>query len=320
MFAVLLLNLGSPAAAAVPAVRQFLREFLGDPFVIPLPQPARKILLECVILPFRAKKSAQLYARMKTEKNVFPLIAATEKLRERTENRLAEKCGKNIPVFAAMRYGEPSCERAARAIAAAGIRKIFVVPLYPQRAESSWDTAVFHAEKILKKFAPQGKPIFLAPFFAECGYISALAGTVKNCGKNFDKILFSFHGVPAKTRRAESYREECETTARLVAEMLKLPRERWEFAFQSRFGHGKWLLPETADRLRKLPAEGCKNLAVIAPGFVADCLETLDELAVRGKEIFCGNGGENFSVIPCLNDDPAFADFLAETIAEKIDY
>lgn len=308
--AVLLLNLGSPAAPSVPAVRAYLREFLGDPNVIPIPRPFGKILLETVILPFRAKKSAERYAKIWTAEGA-PLVAGTERLRE----RVAAELGGNARVFCAMRYGEPSAEKAAREMLAAGTRSALVVPLYPQRAESSWDTAVAHVEKVFSKTAPQIGLRFAEPFFAEPGYIGALAESAENFlrGKTFDKLIFSFHGVPAKTRRAQSYRAECLETAELLARALRLPRERRETVFQSRFGRGKWLEPAAAERLRELPAEGARRIAVIAPGFVVDCLETLEELAECGREIFLAAGGEEFHFVPCLNASPAFARFLAGT-------
>lgn len=309
--AVLLVNLGSPASASVPAVRAYLREFLGDPNVISLPQPFRKILLEAVILPFRAKKSAARYAKVWTEKG-SPLVAGTEQLRE----RVAAELGGNARVFCAMRYGEPSAEKAAREMLAAGTRAAFVVPLYPQRAESSWDTAVEHIEKIFSETAPQIKLRFAEPFFADSGYIGALAESAEKFlrGKTFDKLLFSFHGVPAKTRRAQSYRAECLKTAELLSRALNLPRERCETAFQSRFGRGKWLEPSAEKRLRELPAEGAHRIAVIAPGFIVDCLETLEELAECSRETFLAAGGEEFHFVPCLNASPAFARFLAGMI------
>lgn len=309
--AVLLLNLGSPASADVPAVRAYLREFLGDPHVIPLPTLFRKILLETVILPFRAKKSAARYAKILTPDGAFPLVAETEKLRR----RVAEELGGNVRVFCAMRYGEPSMENAAREMLAAGTRSVFVMPLYPQRAESSWDTAVEHAEKVFSETAPEIGLRFAEPFFDAPGYIAALAESAENFlrGKDVDKLLVSFHGVPVKTRRARTYRAECVKTGELLADALRLPRERREIVFQSRFGRGKWLEPSLENRLRELPEEGARRVAVIAPGFIADCLETLEEIALLGRETFLAAGGKEFFCVPCLNDSPALARFLAET-------
>lgn len=307
--AVLLLNLGSPDAPTVPAVRKYLREFLGDRHVISLPWLLRKILLECVILPRRPKKSSVLYQRIWTESG-SPLIVETKKLRE----RVARKLDGHAEVFCAMRYGNPAIETAVNEIKRRGLKNVFVVPLYPQKAESSWLTAAEKAQKVFSKNAPAINVKFAEPYYSEPDFIRALAESAKPffSGKAFDKLLVSFHGVPVKTRLAQSYKSECETTAALLAEALNLPRERWEAAFQSRFGKGKWLEPSTESRLENLPREGIKNLAVIAPGFVADCVETLDELGIRGKEKFLACGGNAFSVIPCLNDSEIFAEFLAK--------
>lgn len=311
--AVLLLNLGSPDAPSVPAVRKYLREFLGDKHVISLPWILRKILLECVILPRRPKKSAEYYSKIWTESG-SPLIAETEKLRK----RVAEKTDGSTEVFCAMRYGNPSIENAAKAIYERGIRKVFVIPLYPQKAESSWVTAVEKTERVFAKKFPRVKLDFAEPYYREPEFIAALAKSAEEflSGKNFEKLLISFHGVPVKTKLAKSYKTECETTAELLASALNLPRERWECVFQSRFGRGKWLEPSAEERLKNLPKEGVKNIAIIAPGFAADCLETLEELGVRGKKTFSESGGNDFHTVPCLNDSEAFAEFLVKRIRE----
>ena len=312
--AVVLLNLGSPAAPTVPAVRVFLREFLDDPRVIALPFPLRKLLLEGVILPFRAKKSAARYAKIWTREG-SPLVAETERLRA----RVARELGGNARVLCAMRCGEPGLEAAARELRAAGARDVLAIPLFPQRAESSWDSAAERAKEVFRKRAPQIRLRFAAPFFAEPGYVGALAETTENAlrGRAFDKLLISFHGVPAAAKRAESYRAECLTTAEKLAAALRLPRERWEAAFQSRFGRGKWIGPATDARLRALPAEGARRLAVVSPSFVADCLESLEEIGVAGRELFLAAGGESFCAVPCLNASPAFARFLSEIVRSR---
>lgn len=307
--AVLLLNLGSPAAPTVPAVRAYLREFLGDPHVVPLPGILKKLLLELVILPLRAGNSAARYAKIWTHEG-SPLVVFSERLRERVSAEL----GADVPVLCAMRYGAPGVEKAAKTLLAAGTRRVLVVPLYPQRADSTWLTAVEHAEKVFSSAAPGVELRFAEPFFAERGCIEALAETASAAlrGDAFDKLLISFHSLPESSPDAKTYREECLTTARLLAEALALPRERVETAFQSRFGRGKWLAPSTEERLRALPAEGARRVAVIAPGFVADCIETLEELGVRGRETFLAAGGNAFTLVPCLNDSPAFARFVAD--------
>ena len=308
--ALLLINLGSPSAPTVPAVRVFLREFLSDPCVVPLPAIVRALLLRLVVLPFRAKKSAARYAKIWTREG-SPLAVETERLRE----RVAAELGGEIRVLAAMRYGAPNLESAARELLAAGTRDVFAIPLFPQSAESSRGTAIQHARKVFSKIAPSVGLRFAEPFFKESAYIAALAEKTAETlrGNAFDKLLISFHALPESAPEARNYARECRTTAELLAAALALPRERVEVVFQSRVGHGKWLAPATEERLRALPAEGAKRVAVVAPGFVADCLETLEELGVRGREIFLAAGGNAFTLVPCLNDSPAFAKFLAKS-------
>lgn len=313
--AALLVNLGSPAEPSAAAVRRFLREFLSDPHVITLPAPLRKLLLEFVILPRSAEKTAVRYAKIRTPAGM-PLVVETEKLR----SRVAECLGGGVPVFAAMRYGAPSLADAAKAIAAAGTQCVFVIPLYPQQAESTRDTAVERAAEIFGKVAPQIRLSFAEPFFAAPGYIAAIAGSVRRAlaGKEFDKLVISFHGVPTATPGAARYREQCSVTAELLGAELALPRERYETVFQSKFGRGNWLGPDARERFRALSAEGARRIAVVAPGFVADCIETLEELAISGKRLFLDAGGSEFFYVPCLNDDVAFASFLSEGIRENL--
>ena len=313
--AVLLLNLGSPDAPTVPAVRTYLREFLGDKYVISLPWILRKILLECVILPRRPKKSAELYSKIWT-KDGSPLIIETQKL----QNLLREKLNGDIKVFCAMRYGNPNIENVVKEIKNSGIKNIFVIPLYPQKAESSWVTAVEKAKYVFSRKAPEIHLTFAEPYYSDSRFISSLAESAKKIlnGNNFEKILISFHGVPVKTKLSQSYKKECETTANLLTKALNLPRERSECVFQSRFGRGKWLEPSIEERLKNLPKEGITRIAVIAPGFAADCLETLEELGVRGKKTFIESGGDRFFMIPCLNDSESFADFLTQITIDTL--
>lgn len=313
--ALLLINLGSPSAPTVPAVRAFLREFLNDPLVVPLPAFARALLLRLIVLPFRAKKSAARYAKIWTREG-SPLIAETERLRE----RVAAALGGEIRVLSAMRYGTPNLETAARELLAAGTREVFAIPLFPQNAKSSRGTAILRTQKVFSELAPSVRLHFAEPFFEENDYIAALAEKTAETlrGNAFDKLLISFHSLPESAPEAHDYRRECRATAERLAAALALPRERFEVAFQSRVGHGKWLVPATEERLRALPAEGAKRVAVVAPGFVADCLETLEELGMRGREIFLAAGGNAFTLVPCLNDSPAFAQFLAKHVPAEL--
>lgn len=314
--AVVLLALGTPSEPTVPAVRRFLRAFLGDERVIALPWFFRKLLLECIILPFRAKHSATMYRKIWTAQG-SPFAVHTEALRK----RIAEELGENIPVRVAMRYGEPPAEKVVRELADSGVQKIVVLPQFPQYAESSRETAVVHFSQTVKTVAPGIRLHVAPPFYAESGYIEALAETLHGIDRSRN-FVFSFHGIPLKSlvrvaagktqncdlsdtsfsqekcktcEAAENcYRRQCYATAFALAEKADIPADRVQVAFQSRFGKGKWLVPATADCV------DCESV-LVAPGFTVDCVETLLELRNLNPQ----------TLVPCLNDSPAFARFLA---------
>lgn len=320
--AVVLLALGTPDAPTVPAVRRFLRAFLGDGRVIAIPKLLRKLLLECIILPFRAKHSAAMYRQIWTPRG-SPFAVHTQALRE----RLFEALGGKIPVSVAMRYGEPSAENVVRKLIDSGITEVCVIPQFPQYAESSWETAVVHFSETLKKLAPAMRAHIVPPFYEHEGYIEALAETLREVDRSRD-FVFSFHGIPiksiervaaGKTRNCDlasenfseencksceaaekCYRRQCYASARALARKAGIPPEHVRVAFQSRFGKGKWLVPATSACVRS-------TTVLVAPGFTVDCVETLLEL----KELNAG------TLIPCLNDSPAFARFLAELVQEN---
>lgn len=317
--AVVLLALGTPSDASVSAVRRFLRAFLGDKRVIALPWFFRKLLLETVILPFRAGRSAALYQKIWTPHG-SPFSVNTEALRK----RLCRLLGPGIPVFTVMRYGTPSAKELARKLAQSEIRELAVLPQFPQYAESSWETAVEHFSEVFKKYAPQIRLNILPPFYADSGYIRAVSEQLQGINRD-SNFLFSFHGIPVKSlyrvaqgkamhcdpassifnnkdcrecpAREKCYRRQCYATAEAIAEVAQIPRERVSVAFQSRFGRGRWLVPATAE----CPINA--NTVIVAPGFTTDNLETLLEL----RELNPG------TLVPCLNDSPSFADFLATT-------
>lgn len=320
--ALVLLALGTPGAPTVPAVRRFLRAFLGDKRVIALPWPFRKLLLECLILPFRAKHSAAMYRKIWTSRG-SPFAVHTEALRR----RISEELDGKTPVFVAVRYGEPSAENVIRRLVESGIQNVTVIPQFPQYAESSWETAVAHFSEVSKKIAPTLNVHFAPPFYAESGYIDALAETLRgiDCNRRF---VFSFHGIPVKSLKRvaagkkqncrpgeadfsaekcktceaaeKCYLRQCYATAEALAKKNGIPSERVRVAFQSRFGKGKWLIPATAD---------CTDAetVLVAPGFTVDCVETLLEL----KELGAG------TLVPCLNDSQTFARFLADYARDK---
>ena len=330
--AVLLINLGSPDSTEVADVKRYLNEFLSDERVIDVPF-VRKVVLPTIILNTRPKKSAEAYASVWTEEG-SPLVVTSEHqqalLQERTE----------LPVFLAMRYGNPSIDAIVAEIIAAGVDHLFLMPLYPHYAMSSYETVVV---RVMESVRAQDRALrvdTLQPFYDHPGYLDALEEKIRpHLEQPFDKLLISFHGIPERHLRksdpshahclctpaccevanpahATCYRHQCFTTAKLIAARLGLAPEQWFVSFQSRLGRDPWLSPPTDATLRRFPGEGVKRLKVICPAFVTDCLETLEEIAVEGRDEFLAAGGEAFELIPCLNEHPAWIAFLAERIAE----
>jgi ferrochelatase len=331
--AVLLVNLGSPDSPSEGDVRRFLREFLSDPFVIDLPWFLRKVLLEGVILPFRPKRSAAAYAKVWTREG-SPLVALSRRQAEGLESRTG------LSVHLAMRYGNPSIESAVRAIVQDGAEEVLAIPMFPQYAASSYHTAARRVAEVFRKSAPKVSLQILPPFYAEEGYAQALAASAKPFLEgDFHHLLFSFHGIPERHVKkadpsgahclisedccavphpchATCYRAQCFKTAELFAARAGLAPGSWSVSFQSRLGRGRWLTPYTFERLTELAKESPGRLLVLCPSFVTDCLETLGEIAQEGRDLYAAEGGGDFTCIPCLNDSPAFLDFLAGKVRE----
>ncbi len=329
--ALLLVNLGSPASPSVPDVRRYLREFLGDERVLDLPAPARWLLLEGIILRTRPKHSAHAYASVWTPEG-SPLIVTSRSVQQ----KLAARLGPDTPVYLAMRYGEPSIARVVAQLVADGIQEVLLFPQYPHYAMSSWETVVV---KVMAEVARQAAPLRVTtvqPFYADTDYIEALhAVAAPYLAQPYDHVLFSYHGLPVRhLRKADSsrahctvvpdccttcapahatcYKAQCLATTRAFARRAGLDPARHSVSFQSRLAGEPWLEPFTDHELHRLPAAGAKRLLVLCPAFVTDCLETLEEINVRGREDFLAAGGTSFQQVPCPNDHPAFIDFLAK--------
>ncbi|MEP7228927.1 MAG: ferrochelatase [Ginsengibacter sp.] len=326
---VLLMNLGSPDSTDTPDVRKYLNEFLMDERVIDKSWLVRALLVKGIIVPFRAPKSAEAYKTIWTE-NGSPLIVLTRQLQAALQSKIEE------PVEIAMRYGNPDPKTAFDALLkrAPEIEEVIAVPLYPHYAMSSYETAIEYAREIHKKNKYSFRLTFIEPFYNETNYINALSEVFRPfVEQDYDHLLFSYHGVPGRHIRnsditgchclkvenccevaspahAHCYRHQVFTTTRLVTERLAIPKEKYSVSFQSRLGKG-WLTPFTDIRLQEMPAEGIKKLLIVCPAFVSDCLETLEEIKIRGREIFMGAGGESFEMIPCLNTNPFWVDTLA---------
>ena len=330
---VLLLNLGSPKSTEVADVREYLREFLGDERVIDGNPLVRWFVLNCIILRRRPPRSAEAYKKVWLPEGA-PLLVITERLRR----ALAEELPKEMKVYVGMRYGEPSCASVVEEMVRDGVEEVFILPQYPHFAMSSYETAVVKIEEELARLAPGMRRKILPPYYNDPGYIDALVESAKPwLERDFDRLLFSYHGVPLRHLRREvpdypectepedccpdrpearerDYRHQCFETMRLFAEKAGLQKEQYTISFQSRLGRSVWIRPYTDETLASLPGKGTKNLLVICPAFTADCLEILEEIAQEGKETFLHAGGESFEQIPCLNDHPAYVQFLASKV------
>lgn len=312
--AVLLVNLGTPDAPTPSALRRYLREFLSDPRVIEVPRPVWWFVLRAFVLPFRPRKSAAAYAAIwDRDSDESPLRGGTRRLCEAVASRF-----ENVRVDWAMRYGSPSIEEQLGALLKDGSRRVLVWPLYPQYSASTTASVVDELARCLARLRVQPSLRVVPPYFCEPSYIEALAATTRRSLDALswepELLLISFHGLPEKyVERGDPYPEQCQLTARALREALGVPAERFAVAFQSRFGPARWIGPQTDRRLAALPKEGIRKLAVLSPGFAADCVETLEELGIRGRATFLGAGGSHFALLPCLNDAPE-AVALAESV------
>ena len=316
---VLLINLGSPKELNKKSVKEYLRVFLSDDNVVDIPKFFQQLILRLFILPFRPKNTLEAYEKIWT-KNGSPLIISTESI----ANKLSKKTGWKVEH--AMRYEEPSIEKALNNFKRKGVNKIYVISLYPHNAMATTITTELETRNVAMNVANDIELIFTKPFFDNEEYINAMVNSIRPFVENqsFDKIIFSYHGIPKrqakKTDRTgehcfsvsncceienegskDCYRSHTRIASDLTAKKLGLKDDQWEVAYQSRIGPG-WLTPFTDKRLAKLPEEGKDNIAILCPSFISDCLETLEEIDIRGRETFFNAGGKNMTYIPCLND------------------
>ena len=314
---VLLINLGTPAAPTAAAVRPYLRSFLSDRRIVDLPALLWQPLLRGVILPLRAKKSAANYAKV-WFKEGSPLEVFTRRQCEGLQSRLPE----DVAVAYAMSYSEPSIPSAIEALKAQGVGRLIVLPLYPQYAGSSSAAALDQVHSALKRQRNQMSLRTVSRFYDHPAYIGAQAAQIRNYRAQHGsggKLLFSFHGIPLRhERNGDPYQSECRHSARLIAAELGLGEQDYEVCFQSRFGPAKWLEPNTQQLIKQLAKKNAGGRIDIAcPGFVADCLETMEEIAISGRELFHAAGGSDYHYIPCLNDNPDWLDALAQIVREN---
>ena len=305
--AVVLVNLGTPDAPTAPALRRYLKQFLSDPRVVEIPKLLWWPILNGIILNLRPKKSAAKYATVWMPEG-SPLRVHTERQAKLLRGLLGQR-GHQVTVTWAMRYGSPSIPDVLAHLKAEGASRILIVPMYPQYAASTTATVVDACSAWLLQTRNQPEMRFVRNFHDREGYLAALEQSVRRhwqangpLGAN-DRLLISFHGLPRRSLDlGDPYFCECQKTGRLLVERLNLKPEQFQICFQSRFGKAEWLQPYTDKTVEALAKSGVKNLAIVTPGFSADCLETLEEIAVENGDIFKANGGVNFAAIPCLND------------------
>ncbi|RMD01391.1 ferrochelatase [Aquitalea palustris] len=318
---ILLINLGTPTAPTGQAVRPYLKQFLSDTRVIEIPKTVWWLILNGIILNVRPKKSAEKYASI-WSKDGSPLLVNTRKQTSLLKGLLGERGMRNIVVDYAMRYGQPSVESVIQNMRAQGVDKLLVLPLYPQYAGSSSATALDDVFRVLMKLRNMPELRTVRHFHDDPGYVDALAQQVQahwQQNGRAEKLLMSFHGVPRFTLdKGDPYHCECLKTGRLLAERLGLSKEQYVVSFQSRFGRAEWLQPYTSATLEQLGKAGTKSLDVICPGFVSDCLETLEEIAMEGKHSFQSSGGGEFRYISCLNDNPQWIAALAGIVGKNL--
>lgn len=317
----LLINLGTPDSPEVGAVRRYLAEFLSDRRVVEIPQLLWQPILRGLVLTTRPQKSAEAY-RLVWREDGSPLAAIT-KLQAAA---LRDAFGERVTVDYAMRYGQPSIADRIAALKEAGCQRILLAPLYPQYCGATTATANDAAFAALATMRWQPAVRTLPPYHDDPGYIAALAQSVRDglAGLDFrpDAVLASFHGMPLRTlEMGDPYHCHCRKTARLLGEALAETLDGRELmvAFQSRFGRAKWLQPATDETLEALPGRGVKRILLLAPGFSADCLETLEELAMRGRESFIEAGGEEFAYLPCLNDSTGGIEMLRALVSRELE-
>lgn len=320
---VLLLNLGTPNGTDYWSMRRYLGEFLSDRRIIELPQVLWQPILQGVILTVRPKKSGAAYAKIwNKEKDESPLRTYTRGLTEGVAERLRAKCP-NLMIDYAMRYGDPSTAGKVRAMIEAGCDRLLLLPLYPQYSAATTATACDEAFRQLMRERWQPAVRTVGSWHDNPGHIDLLAKSVlaryAKLDWTPDVLVASFHGLPKENlTKGDPYHCHCHKTARLLRQRLGWKEDKLVLAFQSRFGPKEWLQPYADETIRSLPGKGVKNVAMISPGFVSDCIETLEELAIGLKEEFEAAGGENFAYVPCLNDTPGHIAFIGGLVEREL--
>jgi len=314
---VLLVNLGTPDEPTPAAVRRYLHEFLWDPRVIETPRWLWWLILHGVILRVRPRRSAHAYAQIWTPEG-SPLLVHSARLATRLAEVLHDRYGADVRLALGMNYGNPAVTQALEALRAANVRRLVVLPLYPQYSATTTASVFDRVVGALGGWRWIPELRFVTQYHDNPLYIEALAESVSTHWREHGRkhLLFSFHGLPQRYLLAgDPYHCQCHKTARLVAEHLGLPADAWSLSFQSRVGREEWLRPYTDEVLAQYARSGPKRITAICPGFATDCLETLEEIAIRNREDFLAQGGEKFDYVPALNADPAHVELLAAVVA-----
>jgi ferrochelatase len=318
---VILVNLGTPDAPTASAVRRYLREFLWDPRVVRIPRPLWWLILNFVVLPFRPAKTARKYKTIWTDDG-SPLRVYHERQAQLLRGSLGVRLKKPLPVIAAMRYGKPSIAASLKELKERGCDRVLVIPMYPQYAGSTTGSTEDALAKALRKWRPAPAVKVVRDFHDHPAYAKAIAKSVNEYWMKHgrpDRLLISFHGIPrAAVASGDPYEAQCLESGRLIAAELGWMDKRTQVTFQSRFGAAEWLKPYTADTLADLGREGVGRVDVICPGFAADCLETLEEIAQEAKATFREAGGKEFHYIPTTNDTPAWMTALTIIAMENL--
>ncbi|MFN0185216.1 MAG: ferrochelatase [Aquabacterium sp.] len=317
---ILLVNLGTPAAPTPAALRRYLGQFLWDPRVVEIPRPVWWLILHGIVLRLRPAKSAAKYASIWMPEG-SPLAVWTQRLSQRLTGHLGGR-GVSVLVRHAMRYGQPSIASQLDALKAQGVNRILLLPLYPQYAAATTASAIDDMGAWLQRQRVVPECRVVNHFHDDPGYIDALAASVRRHWEREgrgDRLVMSFHGLPARSLAlGDPYHCECLVTARLLRERLGLTAQQVQVTFQSRFGRARWLQPYTEPTLQALAAQGVRRVDVICPGFIADCLETLEEISVEARATFLAAGGQALSYIPCLNDDDRWVQALGDLVLRHL--
>lgn len=310
---ILLVNLGTPDAPDRASVRRYLKEFLGDPRVVEGPRLPWWLVLNLIILNTRPSRSAKAYKKIWTEQG-SPLMAISRDQESALRKSIRGRFGDRVCLELAMRYGSPSIESGLAALRDQGARRILVLPLYPQYSATTTASIFDEVTDQVRKWRWLPELRFVNHYHDEPGYIEALADSVRQWRAQHggaDKLLMSFHGIPQEYfEKGDPYFCECQKTGRLLAESLELDQHQWQLTFQSRLGPRQWLQPYTDKTLEQMGKQGTRSIQVLCPGFSADCLETLEEIAMENRDVFLEAGGQRYEYIPCLNATQAHIDML----------